>query len=58
MTVSHCSSEVSESVASHSTPAFRTTISRPPRRATAASTEARTAAGSSASARTKRAPVR
>ena len=25
MTVSHCSSEVSESVASHSTPAFRTT---------------------------------
>ena len=31
MTVSHCSSEVSESVASHSTPAFRTTMSRPPR---------------------------
>ena len=40
MTVSHCSSVVSESVASHSTPALSTAMSRPPSRLTASSTEA------------------
>ena len=50
MTVSHCSSVVSESVAAHSTPAFRTARSRPPSRFTASATDASTASASRASA--------
>ena len=46
MTVSHCSSVVSESGASHSTPAFRMTVSSPPSRLCASSTDASTVAAS------------
>ena len=56
MTASQASSDVSESDAACSTPAFRTTASRPPRREAASATDRSTAAASRASAWTKAAP--
>ena len=58
MTVSHCSSVVCESVASHSTPALRTTMSRPPSRRDGLFDRARHRGGVARVGAHERAPVR